>query len=404
MIQIRTQSGEWIRTLPANQTETIEFHRSLGFVTSQVRQERNDLRARSGLKIRDTQPDFTFSVVPDAAGFSVSGTQRCSATGSGKKWNVAFGNDKFELSFVEANHKFVPVLVQTPKEDESKLWNALPLIACVLLAVVAITLPGLFEKGEREAEVPPPAAPVVVQLENRTVVPIEKPKPVEQPQEQKNQALDKTVKMKKALTQNLGFLKLMGRKDLKKAMGGLPTNVPEASAGAGPGGKEGSGGQLLVGLGKGLRRTTVGNSGLEGLGGIGTKGAGGGLGGYGETDYGSGAGQSISTIPLSKEAVIEGGLDRALIIATIMRYLSQVRACYEEGLKQRPNIIGSVTMNFEINGMGGVNFSRVQRSSLGDKDVEDCIAKRMVHWNFPAPKGGVNVGVSYPFMLRPGRG
>ncbi|MEQ1877915.1 MAG: AgmX/PglI C-terminal domain-containing protein [Bdellovibrionia bacterium] len=404
MIQIRTQNGEWVRSIPTGRPETVEFHRSLGFVTAGTREDRIRLRSRAGLKTRSVTPEFAFGVVSDAKSFSLQNAQGCTIAPNGKNWNVVTKDGRFELSFIEATHQFTPVLVQVAKDEESKIWNALPLVACVLLIVLAIAVPGLFEKSEQVAEKPPEALPVVVQLENRTVVPIEKPKPPEKPQEQKNQALDKTAKMKKALTQNLGFLKLMGRKDLKKAMGGLPTNVPEASAGAGPGGKEGSGGELLVGLGKGLRRTTVGNTGLAGLGGIGTKGAGGGLGGYGETDYGSGAGQSISTIPLSKEAVIEGGLDRALIIATIMRYLSQVRACYEEGLKHRPNIIGSVTMNFEINGTGGVNFSRVSRSSLGDKEVEECISTRMMHWNFPAPKGGVNVGVSYPFMLRPGRG
>jgi hypothetical protein len=154
-------------------------------------------------------------------------------------------------------------------------------------------------------------------------------------------------------------------------------------------------------MGQGLRKTTVGNTGMAGLGGIGTKGAGGGLGGYGETDYGSGAGRSISTVPLSQDATVEGGLDRSVISATIMRYLSQVRACYEEGLKNKPELIGQVTMNFEINGSGNLTFARVQRSSLGDRGVEQCISTRMMTWKFPTPKGGVNVKVSYPFMLRP---
>lgn len=60
-------------------------------------------------------------------------------------------------------------------------------------------------------------------------------------------------------------------------------------------------------------------------------------------------------------------------------------------------------MNFEVNGQGGVNYSRVLRSSLGDRDVESCISMRMLTWKFPTPKGGVNVKVSYPFMLRPMR-
>ena len=36
----------------------------------------------------------------------------------------------------------------------------------------------------------------------------------------------------------LGFMGLLGRKDLTKALGGAPTQLKDASPGAGPGGKE----------------------------------------------------------------------------------------------------------------------------------------------------------------------
>lgn len=399
MIQIRTQEGEWLRTIPADRSETVEYHKSYGFVTKTVREERARRRSRGGLRVPHTPPEFAFEVRRDNGAVQIVAASACTVAKSPKAWSLTTPKGAFTLSLVEGESAFITAPPAQNEQENPKYWNALPLLAAVILGAAAVFNSNV--KVETVAETKPEVVPVVVQVENRAVVPIEKPKPVEQPKEQRNQAIDKTAKVKKALTQNLGFLKLMGRKDLKKAMGGLPTNVPDASPGAGPGGKEGSGGELLVGLGQGLRRTTVGNTGLAGLGGVGTKGAGGGLGGYGETDLGSGGGKSISTVPLSHDAVIEGGLDRSLIQATILRYLSQVRACYEEGLKRKADMIGQVTMNFEINGTGGMNFSRVQRSSLGDKNVEDCISKRMMHWKFPAPKGGVNVKVSYPFMLRP---
>ncbi len=205
---------------------------------------------------------------------------------------------------------------------------------------------------------------------------------------------------KRAISQNLGFLGLLGKKDLKKAVGGVPTKLNDVSPGAGPGGKEGSGGELLVGLGEGLKRTTVGNTGVAGLGGIGTRGAGGGAGGYGNSAIGSGEGKALSTVPLSQELVLEGGLDRSVVQATIAKYLSQVRACYEAGLQRNPGLGGQVTMNFEIGGGGDLNFANVERTSLNDKDVEGCISQRMMGWKFPKPRGGVNVKVSYPFVLR----
>jgi hypothetical protein len=194
-------------------------------------------------------------------------------------------------------------------------------------------------------------------------------------------------------------------------LGGAPTALNEASPGAGPGGKQGSGGELLVGLGEGVKHTTVGNTGVAGLGGVGTKGAGGGAGGYGNSWVGSGGtgnglngignGRSLSVQPLSQEIVLEGGLDSAVIQATIAKYLSQVRACYEEGLRGNPGLTGQVTMQFEIGARGTLNYTKVSRSSLGNNLVEQCISGKMMTWQFPQPLGGMNVKVSYPFLLRP---
>lgn len=193
----------------------------------------------------------------------------------------------------------------------------------------------------------------------------------------------------------------MGRKDYKKAVGGTPIEVKDTSPGAGAGGNAGSGGELISGLGEGVRRTTVGNTGVQGLGGIGTKGAGGGQGGYGNSLVGSGQGKSLSAIALSQDLVLEGGLDRNVIQATIAKYLNQVRACYEAGLRRSPGIAGQVSMNFEIAASGALNFARVAKTSLGDSQVEQCISSKMMGWQFPKPVGAVVVKVNYPFVLRP---
>ena len=58
-------------------------------------------------------------------------------------------------------------------------------------------------------------------------------------------------------------------------------------------------------------------------------------------------------------------------------------------------------MQFEIGASGALNFARVDHSSLGDGEVEQCIVSRMMGWKFPKPLGGVNVKVVYPFLLRP---
>jgi hypothetical protein len=150
-----------------------------------------------------------------------------------------------------------------------------------------------------------------------------------------------------------------------------------------------------------VRATTVGNSGVQGLGGVGTKGIGGGGGGYGDVAIASGVGRGISAVAVSQGVGVDGGLDRHVIQATIAKYLSQVRACYEDRLRVNPGLEGTLTMDFEIGPSGRLNFSKVKSSTVGDPAVGNCVSAKMMGWEFPKPRGGVNVKVNYPFALRP---
>jgi hypothetical protein len=99
--------------------------------------------------------------------------------------------------------------------------------------------------------------------------------------------------------------------------------------------------------------------------------------------------------------VLEGGVSKYAINATIAKYLNQVRRCYEAELKNKPDLQGLVEMSFEINASGKLNFAKVNKTTLNSAPVESCISSKMMDWQFPQPKGGVNVPVKYPFMLRP---
>ena len=99
--------------------------------------------------------------------------------------------------------------------------------------------------------------------------------------------------------------------------------------------------------------------------------------------------------------VLEGGISKYAINATIAKYLNQVRRCYEAELKNSPELQGLVEMSFEINAEGRLNYAKVNKTTLASPPVESCISTKMMDWQFPKPKGGVNVPVKYPFMLRP---
>ncbi|MEI6398903.1 MAG: AgmX/PglI C-terminal domain-containing protein, partial [Pseudomonadota bacterium] len=149
--------------------------------------------------------------------------------------------------------------------------------------------------------------------------------------------------------------------------------------------------------------TTVGNSGVAGLGGIGNAGAGGGEGGFGKSYVGSGGvgGKSLADVRLGKDIELDGGLDQAVVRATIVKYLSQIQACYQRGLREKPHLAGQVSMDFEIAASGKLNYAKVKTSSLDYPATEDCIAKAMLTWQFPKPVGGTLVKVNYPFALKP---
>jgi hypothetical protein len=87
----------------------------------------------------------------------------------------------------------------------------------------------------------------------------------------------------------------------------------------------------------------------------------------------------LADVRLGKDIELDGGLDQAVVRATIAKYLSQIQACYERGLRQKPHLAGQVSMDFEINASGNLSYAKVKNSSLDYPDTENCISKAMLH-------------------------
>lgn len=385
MIALHRADKSLVRIFPHGEARRVEFHRRFGFVSEDSLRARRNMRAGAGALSAAGEHEFSFQLAGTGHDFLVTDAEGCRAERAEQGWKIESEHGAFYLRALEGGKSANVEWKDQPFSYKPHLymWSA---VLAVLLLIV------LWPNGKTEVQnaKSEEIAPVIIQTQKAPV----EVKAIETP-------ADPQTKAKQKIRQQLGFLKLAGRKDFKKVVGGMPTPTAQATAGAGPGGTEGSGGELLAGMGKGLHKTTVGNTGVTGLGGVGTKGAGGGLGGYGDTAYAAAGGAPLSAIPLAQDAKIDEGLDRSQIQSTIMRYLSQVRACYEEGLKRNQALIGQVTMGFEVGGSGNLNSAQVQRTSLNDRPVEECIRTKMMNWKFPQPRGGVNVKVSYPFMLRP---
>ncbi len=176
--------------------------------------------------------------------------------------------------------------------------------------------------------------------------------------------------------------------EIKSAMGNMFGAAAGDANGTGGMGLRGSGGGG-GGLGEGI-----------GIGGIGTKGRGGGTGGYG-SGVGSLSGKkSIDPTISSDDAQVMGSLDKELIRQVIKRNASQIRYCYENLLVQFPKLGGKVAIKFIITATGSVSTSQVASSDAGNRQLESCIAGRVQTFQFPKPKGGGVVVVTYPFVLK----
>lgn len=162
----------------------------------------------------------------------------------------------------------------------------------------------------------------------------------------------------------------------------------------------GAGGLGLTGIGEGGGGRGEG----IGLGSIGTIGHGAGTGtGQG---FGNGAGhlggKHVSKPPTVRMGAtsVSGRLPPEVIQRIVRQNFGRFRLCYENGLRNNPNLQGTVSVSFTIGRDGSVG-SVGGGGSLPDSAVVGCVTKAFYGLSFPQPEGGV-VKVSYPIAFSPG--
>jgi len=300
-------------------------------------------------------------------------------------------------------------------------WTALTQVSAMLfILIVGLLIEPLFQKKHEEAVVTVIPQTFIPKKESITV------KAAEHPIEHKKVANKKVISPVKHVIKTLtakvqapkkanaplrtkvnvekvGALGVLGgMKSGSKNSAGFNTSATNDSLGSSFNGvgSGGAGGMERAIPGKGLVGGTPGSGGpVTGGGGYGTRGkAGGGRPGYGDMNIGGTAASYFQ--PLEEEALVEGGLDRDQIAAVINRHIGEVIYCYERGLQVSPSLAGRVNERFVINGAGRVSMANVASSSLHSAQVESCITSHLKTWAFPHPVGGVNVKVTYPFMLK----
>ena len=291
----------------------------------------------------------------------------------------------------------MPVLRnEIPSEDTSYFRRSMAAVVVFAAILMTFMATRTIDTPKKDAEM----KQQVVQILKRIKV---QPKPVQQQTvaDSRVETPREVVRqpMKTASIKRMGALAAFGSMKSGPQKGGVNLGAVNTTAGPGLGGNAGSGGVQTSIYSKGLVAAPLGAGGnMQGGGGYGTKGKGGGQAGYGQISLVGSAG--TAPIPLGREAIIGGGLDRDLIADVINRNLGQIRFCYEQGLQGDPALAGRVAVDFTIGGQGQVKVANVGSTTLNSKLVEDCILLRLKTWKFPLPDGGTDVKVSYPFALR----
>ena len=187
----------------------------------------------------------------------------------------------------------------------------------------------------------------------------------------------------------------------------------------------------LSGAGRQLRgygdRTTKGAGGLGevgtgpggggksyGIGGLSTEGMGGGKSGTGKGAYGKGGndfgglvgsrGDIEVSLGVAEDVIILGSLDPSIIMRVLLRYINEIRFCYEEHIQGLTNVpSGMIPIRWEISPSGRVSRAAVDPNGLTLKlvPVQQCVLGVIKRIRFPEPKGGGIVEVTKSFSFRP---
>jgi TonB family protein len=132
-------------------------------------------------------------------------------------------------------------------------------------------------------------------------------------------------------------------------------------------------------------------------------------GGTGTRNYGSGAGslgRRTAKVPsfMVGDPNVRGSLDKEIIRRIVRRHVNEVRYCYDQALAAHPSLAGRVVVQVTIAPTGRVLASVLSSTTLGAPAVERCVVEAVRRWEFPEPKGGGLVIVSYPFQFAPAGG
>lgn len=95
----------------------------------------------------------------------------------------------------------------------------------------------------------------------------------------------------------------------------------------------------------------------------------------------------------------KAGLTKEQLATVIREHQGDIRKCYESALSRNPGMEAKIIVSFTILGTGKVGKATAKERT-GDEKLDRCILANLNQWKFPKPGRGVEVAVSYPFVLK----
>ena len=96
----------------------------------------------------------------------------------------------------------------------------------------------------------------------------------------------------------------------------------------------------------------------------------------------------------------EPPLTREEVRLVVRAKMAHVRTCFAAGLARDPAIGGRVVLRFTIDAQGRTSTDEIEivEDALGEA-VATCLQEQLATWQFPLPRGGRTMSVSYPFVF-----
>lgn len=109
--------------------------------------------------------------------------------------------------------------------------------------------------------------------------------------------------------------------------------------------------------------------------------------------------QSVQVPAGEPEAPPGPALTREEIRLVVRAKMPELRACFEAGLATDPELGGRVLLRFTIGPAGRTGPVQVVDDQLGAPAVAACLAELIPRWQFPRPRPGPPMTITYPFVF-----